>query len=365
MTFPLGLYIHIPFCRHKCFYCDFHSVPGKDELIGGYITAVIKEIQSRASMAINRKIGSIFFGGGTPSLLSPEHAEAILDTCRKSFGIAPNAEITMEMNPESVEAVKLSAYLASGVNRASIGVQSLNGKRLKFLERVHTAGQARKAIETAFLAGFENVSADFMYSLPGQTMDEWLTGLETAAGWGISHISCYELTPEEATPLGRAVKAGEVNLAENGVKLFDATESALENRGFVHYEISNYARPGRECVHNLGYWKYRDYIGVGAGAHGFINGGRWENVRDIETYISQTGDSGMAVKRAEKVTGEMEWTERLMLGLRMKNGIPFGGAQITDKIKSMISGGMLEYAGGNLRATAKGWRLLDSVLANV
>jgi len=361
----IGVYIHIPFCRHKCFYCDFHSVAGREELVGEYVKAVGKEIEARAEAVGGREVASIFFGGGTPSLLAPEQAERILKTLRGNMRFGANIEITMEMNPESVTKDKLTAYRAVGVNRASVGVQSLNKERLKFLQRIHSADEAQRAVETAFNAGFDNVSADFMYSLPGQTIDEWTAELNEAAGWGLTHISCYELTPEEATPLGKAVDAGNVELADSGATFFDATEETLKNAGFTHYEISNYARPEQECVHNIGYWEYRDYLGIGAGAHGFMRGERWENLRDIEKYIASVSGKGTAEMRRETITQDMALSERLMLGLRMKDGIVFDASGINAGMKKMMYDGLLTYSNGRLKCSAKGLRLLDSVLAGL
>lgn len=359
----IGVYIHIPFCAKKCSYCDFHSRPGQEGLIGQYVAALVAEIGERAPMAAGRRAVSVFFGGGTPSLLTVDRVRRITGAVRKNFDLHPAAEISLEANPESATPRKLGGYRKAGVNRISIGVQSLSDDSLARLGRVHTAGQARAAVGNARAAGFANVSADMMFGLPGQDVGQWLRELDELAALGPDHVSCYQLTPEPGTPMHRRAAAGRLALPEDGLEMFDGAERLLRKHGYNHYEVSNYARPGFECLHNLGYWEYRDYMGFGAAAHGTINGVRWANVKSIESYIERVARTGRAVRREETVTAEMERTERLMLGLRLRGGVTFDKDEVTGGIANMISAGFLEISGGRLRATRRGWRTLDSVLA--
>lgn len=362
---PIGAYIHIPFCRRKCFYCDFPSVEGREMLLDRYVSALSSEIESWGETARGADVASIYLGGGTPSILDTEQVSRILSAVMDNFNVRTGAEITIEMNPESVTMEKLTGYRTAGVNRVSVGVQSLDDEELKFLERVHDAGQARHAVKMAKDAGFENISADLMFAIPGQKLEGWAERLREVVDWGVTHISCYELMPEHGTPLAVAVSHGEVKLPETGADFFDETELALESLGFIHYEISNYAKPGFECVHNIGYWEYRDYIGAGAGACGTMRGFRTENLRDPEKYIERVETSSGAVSKEERLTPENMRLERLMMGLRMKDGVQLAGVEITKNIVMLISDGFLEIHGDRLMASARGWRVLNLVLERV
>lgn len=360
-----GVYIHIPFCRRKCFYCDFPSVEGREGIVGGYVSALAREIESWGKTAKGADVASIYVGGGAPSILNSGQVSRILRAVMDNFNVRPGAEITVEMNPDSVTMEKLVGYRTAGVNRVSIGVQSLDDDELRFLERVHDARQARKAVEMAKEAGFENLSADLMFAIPGQTVEKWAERLRETADWGVTHMSCYELTPEPGTRLAMAVARGEIKLPENGADFFDETERTLETLGFTHYEISNYSKPDFECVHNVGYWELRDYIGAGAGACGTMGGVRTENVRDPEKYIERVETSGGAVTREERLTPENMRLERLMMGLRLKDGIQLAGVEITKNVETLISDGFLAIHGGRLKATARGWRVLNLVLMDL
>jgi len=366
MTSSVGVYIHIPFCRHKCFYCDFHSVTDKEWLIAEYVHAVVSEIKYRAKADGGHRVATIFFGGGTPSLLKPAQVKKIINAVTKSYAVGPDAEITIEANPESLTPPNLQGFYKAGVNRVSIGVQSLKDDLLKRLDRIHTKEQALMAIKQAFDAGYLNVSADMMFGLPGQSVGGWIEELEeVTTSFQLSHISCYQLTPEPGTPLGRQVARGSIELPTAGSEYFDKTEWFLKKRGFGHYEISNYARPGYESVHNAGYWEYRDYIGIGAGAHSLMEGERWANVKSIDSYIARAQKTGRAVRRKENLTKQMIQTERLMMGLRLKKGISLEGITITEGITKMINERLLKRTKNRLLATAKGWRVLDSVLTEL
>ena len=367
MSETIGLYLHIPFCKKKCFYCDFYSVTDYDEIVDEYIDALIAEIKAQSILTKSRKIGSIFFGGGTPSLLSPAQVEKVINSIDKNMCLLPNAEVTLEMNPESVTKERAQEYLSAGVNRASMGIQSLYDDKLKFLQRIHTADDARKSYSALVTAGFENISVDLIYGLPDETMKEWTAQLREVAGWAPAHISCYELTEEPDTGLYDSINKGEIVIdKEDGVRFYEACEAILESFHYRHYEVSNYARPGMECVHNIGYWQNRDYLGIGAAAHSLMEGVRWWNFKNVEGYIDAVQKAGGAVAEKESLSPQNVQTERLMMGLRLADGIAFSENEITGKIKTQIDARFLEHIDGRLRATRhKGFRLLDSVLVEI
>ena len=367
MSDTIGLYLHIPFCKKKCFYCDFYSVTDYDEIVDEYIDALVTEIKAQSILTKEQKIGSVFFGGGTPSLLSPAQVEKVINTIDKTMKLLSNAEVTMEMNPESVTKENAQNYLLAGVNRASMGIQSLSDDKLKFLQRIHTADDARKSYNALVSAGFENISVDLIYGLPDETMKEWTTQLREVASWTPGHISCYELTAEPDTGLYDSVAKGKITISnEDGARFFEACEAVLGSFHYRHYEVSNYARPGMECAHNIGYWQNRDYLGIGAGAHSLMEGVRWWNFKNAEGYIDAVQTAGGAVAEKESLTPQNIETERLMMGLRLADGIAFSENEITEKIKTQIDAGFLEHIDGRLRATRhKGFRLLDSVLVEI
>ena len=367
MSETIGLYLHIPFCKKKCFYCDFYSVTDYDEIVDEYIDALITEIKAQSILTREKKVGSIFFGGGTPSLLSPAQVEKVINALNKSMKLLPNAEVTLEMNPESVTKENAQNYLFAGVNRASIGIQSLYDDKLKFLQRIHTADDAQKSYSVLAAAGFKNISVDLIYGLPDETMKQWTAQLREVASWIPAHISCYELTPEPDTGLYNSIAKEEIKIdKEKGTEFYEACEAILESFHYRHYEVSNYARPGFECVHNIGYWHNRDYLGIGAAAHSLMEGVRWWNFKSVERYISTIKSTGGAVAEKESLSPQNVQTERLMMGLRLAAGIAFSENEITEKIKTQIDAGFLEHTGGHLRATRdSGFRLLDSVLVEI
>ena len=365
MSEHIGIYIHIPFCHSKCPYCDFHSVTGADDRIDEYVEALTLEIHQRAACVADKIAVSVFMGGGTPSLLKVKHVNRIINACQKNFALQPNPETTIEANPESITLPKFRGYRKAGINRISIGIQSLNDITLKNLGRLHTAKQGRAAVGKAFEAGFANVSADFIFGTPGQSTTDWRDEIEEAANWGLQHISCYQLTAEPGTPLGLSVAKGTANLSEYGEEMFDTAQKVLRKKGYGHYEISNYAKPESECLHNMGYWQWRNYLGIGCAAHSFIDGARWANIKSIDSYIRRIKASKSVVYSHETLTDEMIQSERLLLGLRLKKGVSRGDVEISSEIKKMVSYGMLKLTKTNLRATARGWKILDSVLASI
>lgn len=275
----LAIYIHIPFCRRRCAYCDFASTAGLEALIPAYVDALAREIaaQDRAT------VPTIYLGGGTPSLLTPAQVQAILDACRAAFDVDPAAEITMEANPGTVDAAYLPALRAAGVNRLSLGVQSFADGELALLGRIHTAAQAVAAYDNARAAGFANVSLDLVYGLPGQTLADWSRSLDRAVALCPDHLSLYALEVHGDTPLGRRIAAGDLPAPDDDLAadMYELAEDRLAVAGFMHYELSNWATGNdAACRHNLTYWRNEPYRGLGAAAHSWIDGERRWNVVD-------------------------------------------------------------------------------------
>lgn len=288
-----ALYLHIPFCRHRCSYCDFNTYTTLAGLQEPYVDALIREIRQVGGLAPERvAVETVFFGGGTPSLLTPGQVDAILSAARDAFDLSPDAEITMEANPGTVDRDYLSAVRAAGVNRLSYGVQSADPGELALLGREHDFAEAVRAVEAARAAGFDNVNLDLIYGLPGQTVAVWERTLDAVLALGstesaITHISLYCLTIEPGTPMQRWLHDGTI-LAPDPDVAADQYELAcrrLGEAGFEHYEISNWAKPGRECRHNVVYWRNEPYLGLGAGAHGMAGGYRYQVVRQPRAYI--------------------------------------------------------------------------------
>ncbi|MBI9077130.1 MAG: radical SAM family heme chaperone HemW [Desulfatibacillum sp.] len=316
-----GLYIHVPFCLKKCRYCDFFSVTGR-AAIPAYLTALLQEMDLREWDA--GPFTTVFFGGGTPSLLRPEDVSCILDRAGRVFGIAPNAEITLEANPGTLTRQTLDGYRKAGVNRISLGIQSLDDANLQFLGRIHNSTQAAQALEWAMTAGFDSVGCDLIYGIPGQTTQTWTWDMEAVLAYGPDHLSCYILTIEESTPLGRMMEQGQfIPLDEGRVgDLFLHTSDFLESRGFLHYEISNFARgDSNMCRHNLQYWNHAPYLGLGPASHSFSGTTRQWNVSDLENYLVSLNAGKIPVEEAETLTQTQHMLEWLYVGLRQAGGI--------------------------------------------
>jgi len=328
---PLQLYVHIPFCVHKCHYCDFNSHERTQPHWQAYQQALIAELQHWAAtpMFSGRKPATIFFGGGTPSLAPPALIEAVIDTARSCCGIECDAEITLEANPGAVDAGNFRAYRQSGINRLSIGVQSLDAAELRWLERIHGADEAIAACQIAREAGFSNINLDLMYGLPEQSLSNWLSTLNTAIALGPEHLSCYQLTVEPHTQLAasHAQKPYALPDDDTALAMFRATREQLRVAGYEAYEISNFSKPGLKCRHNDGYWLYHDYIGIGAGASGkwdHVDGGgitRYSNIRTPERYIETALAQGAAINSQESLDRDQAAAEACWLGLRRSEGI--------------------------------------------
>ena len=313
-----AIYIHIPFCDHKCIYCDFYSIITTDN-ISSYKDALINEIDYYAALySKDSNISSIYFGGGTPSLMEPGYLAAIINHIKKNFPVVDSPEITMETNPGTVNKDKLKQFLTGGINRISIGIQSFNEEELKFLTRIHDKETAIRTVYNAKEAGFQNISVDLIFNLPGQTKEIWTSNLGIAASLPIQHISAYSLILEKGTILNKMVLDGKVKIQEEDydADLYELSIDYLEQKGFRQYEVSNFAKPGFECLHNNAYWRYKNYLGFGTSAHSFMNNKRWWNYSSLKMYKSEIETKGTAEANHEIITREENIEEYIMLALR-------------------------------------------------
>jgi oxygen-independent coproporphyrinogen III oxidase len=284
-----ALYVHIPFCDHKCIYCDFYSIITSDNIVP-FFSSIKKEIDYYSEKyQDDNHFTSIFFGGGTPSLMAPQDLKDIIFHLKKRFRVSDTAEITMETNPGTVTEEKLCHFLEAGINRISIGIQSFDDDDLKFLTRIHNRETAVKTVLNAHKAGFMNISIDLIFNLPGQTKEKWLSNLQQAAYLPINHISAYSLILERGTILNKLVLDGIVTMQDDDydADLYELTIDYLTDRGFGQYEVSNFAHKGYESVHNMAYWHHRNYLGLGPSAHSFMDGKRWWNYSSLKKYISE------------------------------------------------------------------------------
>ncbi len=319
MDTRIGLYIHIPFCRQKCLYCDFYSVQYSESLTGLYISVILKQLQG-----LSQDFSSIYIGGGTPSILSLDLSDKLLSGLKKF--IKPDIEFVIEVNPESMDSKKLKLFLDKGVNRISIGVQSFDDKKLKALGRVHNAKQAAQAIELSKKSGFKNVSIDMIFGASGENLKTWQDELKKAVEFDIQHISCYSLSYEKSTPLFRMREKKEIAPIDDEVmaEMYRYTMSYLPDNGFNHYEVSSFSKPGFECRHNLNYWDNNSYVGLGPSAVSYIDGVRSENIRDAEEYIDRFKKGVSVIAYKEKLLELRMAKETAGVKIRVKQGIDYG-----------------------------------------
>jgi len=314
----VGLYIHVPFCREKCLYCDFYSALYSETLADSYISVILNELQG-----LNRGFSSIYIGGGTPSILNLDLLDKLLSGLKKF--ITPGMEFTIEANPESVDSEKLKLFLDKGVNRISMGVQSFDDKKLKLLGRIHDAKGAMDAIELSKKSGFGNISIDMIFGSSGEDLKAWQLELEKAAGCAARHISCYSLSYEKGTPLFRMREKNRIVALDDDVlaEMYGYTMSYLPSKGFDHYEVSNFSKPGFECAHNLNYWDNLPYIGLGPSAVSYIDGTRSENVRDVEEYIDRYVKGVSLITYSENLSGIRMARETSAVKIRTRQGIDY------------------------------------------
>lgn len=324
MTGTAALYLHIPFCAHKCAYCDFYSITRR-ELLPPFIDALLREITfySENPPFGGFSISTLYLGGGTPSLLTPKQLEKILLLLQEKFTLAQDAEITLEANPGVTEMAHLYDYRRLGINRLSLGIQSFQPAELAGLSRLHTTAEAKQAIRQARRAGFDNLSLDLIFAMPGQTIDTWVKTLDQTLSFQPEHLSCYSLTIEPGTPLHRQVRQGQVQpcMEELERELFILTQETLQQAGYQQYEISNYCLPGFRSRHNQSYWSGLAYLGLGPSAHSFDGLRRWWNMRDVEQYLQAVSAYGQATADSETLTAEQKKIESVMLGLRRVEGV--------------------------------------------
>ncbi len=371
-----ALYIHIPFCDHKCIYCDFYSIITSDN-ISSFLQSLKKEIKYYAkNYSSNRIITSIFFGGGTPSLMQPEYLEKIISSIAENFNVSAEAEITMETNPGTVDKDKLRKFKTSGINRISIGVQSFNNDELKFLTRIHNNSTAVETLHIASEVGFENISLDLIFNLPGQTKKIWLSNLKQAIQLPIKHISTYSLILERGTILNKMVLDGKIKMQsdDHDADLYQTTVDFLTQNGFYQYEVSNFTKPGYECRHNNAYWQYKDYLGLGTSAHSFVDGKRWWNYSSLKKYIEEINTGGNAVANHEALSPEEFHNEYVMLALR-SSGIKlnnykntFGDNWLTNNysyLKKLENENFILFDDSNIKLTKKGYAVCDEILQNI
>jgi putative oxygen-independent coproporphyrinogen III oxidase len=376
-----AVYVHWPFCKSKCPYCDFNSHV-RDKIDGdAWKNALLREIDHYATLTPGKRVTSVFFGGGTPSLMDPSLAGSVLERIATRWAIADEPEITLEANPNSSEAAHFAAFKAAGVNRLSIGVQALDDAALKFLGRGHDVREAGRAIDRA-AALFERFSFDLIYARPGQTVAEWQEELARALALQPPHLSLYQLTIEEGTQFQTLFARGQYKLPDEDVQeqLYDVTNAALADAGLPAYEVSNYAKPGQESRHNLVYWRYEDYVGVGPGAHGriAIDGKRHatRQAKVPETWLSDVAAHGHATAESVPLAQATQIDEAVMMGFRLTEGIDAArfkattgadleGPEALDpkRVARMIADGFLARTPTGLAATPQGMKLLNALLA--
>jgi len=366
-----GFYVHVPFCTSRCGYCDFNTYTA-DELGPGasratYADTVISEIRwARTQVPGDRPVQTVFFGGGTPTLLGAADLVRILGAIREEFGLAAGAEVTTEANPDSVTPEVLAGLLDGGVTRVSFGVQSLAPHVLATLDRTHTPGRSLEAIAEARAAGFEHVSADLIYATPGESDEDLAMSVRAVLDAGIDHLSAYSLIVEDGTRLAARVKRGELPSVDDDVaaERYAIVDRLAEQAGMRWYEVSNWARPGGECRHNLGYWRDGDWWGAGPGAHGHIDGRRWWNLKHPAAYARAVRDSISPAADEEVVDAGGRRLERVMLGMRLREGIAADGLA-QDQLDALAGEGLVQVEGERVMLTSSGRLLADAVVRRI
>jgi len=368
---PLALYVHWPFCVSKCPYCDFNSHVREtvDDVL--WRDALLSDLAHEAALLPGRTIGSIFFGGGTPSLMPPSTVAAIIDAAADHWSMADDVEITLEANPSSVEAARFADLSAAGVNRVSLGLQSFHDETLAFLGRAHSAREGLDAVATA-QRHFARVSFDLIYAMPGQSLDDWSADLAQAIAIGTEHLSLYQLTIEPGTRFATLVAQGKLVPADadHMADLFELTQAQAAAAGLPAYEVSNHARPGAESRHNLTYWRYQDYAGVGPGAHGRRTGQATVRHRKPENFLSAVARNGHGVQTEDRLNPDDAALEALLMGLRLREGIDLdrhgAHAVIHQPSVDRLAGlGLLTRDGNRIAATPAGMLLLEGILREI
>ncbi|MHB1686941.1 MAG: radical SAM family heme chaperone HemW [Ignavibacteriaceae bacterium] len=371
-----ALYVHIPFCDHKCIYCDFYSIITSDN-IPSFLNSIKNEIKFySAKYSEGRIFTSIFFGGGTPSLMQPKYIGEIISSLKNNFTVSNDAEITMETNPGTVDKKKLESFYKVGINRISIGIQSFHEDELKFLTRIHNRETAVQTVYDANKVGFENINIDLIFNLPKQTKGKWKQNLETAVNLPLKHISAYSLILERGTILNKMVLDGKVILQDDDydAELYEMTIDFLTSSGFAQYEVSNFTRPGFECRHNNAYWRYKEYLSFGPSAHSFVEDKRWWNFSSLKQYIVKIEKNNLAQANFEIISDEQKFNEYVMLALRSK-GIEikdfqrrFGASWLyrnKNIFQSLVDEKFVEIKNDFICFTKSGYAICDEILSKI
>ena len=371
---PLSLYVHIPWCVRKCPYCDFNSHQARGDVPErAYVDALVSDLEQALPAVWGRRVGSVFFGGGTPSLATPDAIARIVDRLRTRLVVEPGAEVTVECNPESVSRERLAAYREAGVSRISLGVQSLDDRILPTLDRRHSGRDARLAFDAARAAGFDNVSVDLIYGLPELDLTSWEATLRGVLAWEPEHLSAYALALDEGSlwhAMGVTGLPSEDTVAEQYWRLVAMAREA----GYEHYEVSNYARPGRRSEHNQIYWRAEEYLGLGPGAAGFLGSVRYVNVKPLERYCALVEDGRSPVGSHETLTARQRLAERLVLGLRTREGVPrewiderlsLESERLAAQLEAWSEKALLIEERGRVKLTEAGFLLSDALFVEL
>ncbi|MBQ3031182.1 MAG: oxygen-independent coproporphyrinogen III oxidase [Anaerotignum sp.] len=362
----IGLYIHIPFCRQKCLYCDFPSWAGQEDQMQRYVDALTKEIRNRSGEYSDRTVVSVFFGGGTPTTLSIPMLEQLMQALFENWNIAEDAEITTEANPGTLDREMTDALKKMGFNRLSMGVQAWQNRLLKDLGRIHTIESFQENYKAVREAGFANVNTDLMFALPNQTMADWQETVKNMIAMNPEHISAYSLILEEGTPFYDKYEKGELEPAEEDLdrEMYHWAVDYLAEMGYEQYEISNFAKKDRQSRHNRIYWEAEEYLGMGLGSHSYMNGERFHNIYDLQEYIKADGDVSLLKEDVEIITEEDALAEFMFLGLRLTEGVSFDrfrerfGQEMKNiygsQIEELVRDGLLEEDETGIRLTRRG-----------
>ncbi len=374
---PVALYVHWPFCVTKCPYCDFNSHVRAQVDDAAWCAGLLADLAHEAKLLPGRRLASIFFGGGTPSLMPPTTVAAIIDAATTHWPALPDIEITLEANPSSVEAARFAGFAAAGVNRLSLGLQALDDADLKLLGRPHDLAQGLAALAVA-QKHFARVSFDLIYDRPGMTLDSWTAELGRALGFGTDHLSLYQLTLEPGTRFTALHAKGQLTMpdADTSADLFELTRAMTATAGIPAYEVSNHARPGSESRHNITYWTYGDYAGIGPGAHGRRQGVATERLKKPETWLAAVQAQGHGMASEVALTADERATEALVMGLRLGDGIDAAlfhartGRALpdvlrADRVARIVAQGLLEHDSQGLRLTLAGQPFVDAVLKEI
>jgi oxygen-independent coproporphyrinogen-3 oxidase len=360
---PAGIYMHVPFCLTRCGYCDFNAYEGLDHLKPRYLTALMEEASLASPGWEGTRFVSVFLGGGTPTTMAPADLRGLLAHLRDRFDVDDGAEVTIEANPDTVEVESLRALREAGFERLSMGAQSFDAAVLASLERIHSAASVRTAFAAAREAGYDNVSLDLIYGADGESLESWERTVLEAVGLAPEHVSAYALTIEPSTPLGRKVASGASPGPDPDLQadMFELACRVLGDAGYRHYEVSNWAKPGFECRHNLGYWERRPYVGLGAGAHAYRDDVRWWNVRPPEQYLQMVEAGELPIGGSESLDASDAYLEEVFLKLRILEGVPASWFEEA-RYEPFVASGLLEDDLGQLVPTERGMLLLNELV---